>query len=54
MLVRCKKFLSTGSDRWPSEIFVVLGIDLTDKSVYLDGIEYFNQMIDKYDMIISE
>ena len=54
MLDRYKKFLSTGSDKWPSEIFDVLGIDLTDKSVYLDGIEYFNQMIDKYDMIISE
>lgn len=54
MIERYKEFLSTGSDKWPVEAFKVLGVDLTDKNVYLDGIEYFDKMIDKYDSIISE
>lgn len=48
MLVNYMKFLKVGSDKWPSEAFAVLGVDLEDKSVYESAIQYFDSMIDKY------
>ncbi len=48
MLDNYLNFLKTGGDKYPSEIFGILGIDLTKKEVYEDAIKYFDSMIDKY------
>ena len=42
------EFMKCGSDKWPSEVFKVLGIDLEDKNVYENAIKYFDSLIDKY------
>lgn len=52
MLDRYIKFLGTGSDTWPMDAFKVLGVDLKDKQVYLDAIDYFESMIDTYESIM--
>ena len=54
MLNNYIKFLSTGSDKWPSEAFKILEIDLTDKKVYENAINYFNELIDNYEKIYYE
>jgi len=51
MLDNYLNFLKTGGDKYPSEIFNILGIDLTNKKVYEDAIKYFDSMIDKYKTI---
>jgi len=48
MLDNYIKFLSTGSNVDNSDIFKVLGIDVTDKEVYLKAIKYFDNMLDKF------
>ncbi len=48
MLDKYIKFLSTGSDKWPTEVFEVLDIDLTSKEVYESAIKYYEDLIDKY------
>lgn len=48
MLDRYMKFLSTGSDKWPTEAFAILGVDLTKKDVYQKAINYFDSLIDKF------
>lgn len=48
------EFLKTGSDVWPIDIYKNLGIDLEDSSVYINAIEYFNDLIDEYYQISSE
>ena len=40
MLDKYIKFLSTGGDSWPIDTFKVLGIDLTENSVYEEAINY--------------
>ncbi len=54
MLDRYLKFLSCGLDKWPVEIFSILGIDLQDKNVYQSAINYFDSMIDKFSTISEE
>lgn len=54
MLNNYYEFMKCGSDKWPSEIFEVLGIDLEDKEVYENAIEYFDNLIDKYYEILGE
>lgn len=41
-------FMKCGNDKWPSEIFAVLGVNVEDKQVYEDAIKYFDAMITKY------
>jgi oligoendopeptidase F len=48
MLDKYIKFLSTGTDHDYVDIFKVLGIDITDKNVYIKAIEYFDSMLDKF------
>ena len=48
MLNKYIKFLSTGSNVDNPDIFKVLGIDVTDKEVYLKAIKYFDNMLDKF------
>ncbi len=48
MLDNYIKFLSTGADKDNIEIFNTLGIDITDKDVYIKAINYFDSMLDKF------
>ena len=41
-------FMKVGYDKWPSEAFLVLGVNLEEKSVYENAIKYFDSLIDKY------
>lgn len=54
MLDNYIKFMKVGSDKWPSEAFQVLGIDLEDKGVYENAIKYFDSLVDKYYEIFEE
>ena len=47
MLDKYIKFLKTGSDKDTVDIYKVLGIDITDKNVYIKAIKYFDDMLDK-------
>ena len=48
------EFLKVGSDVWPKDAFKILGIDLEDKKVYEDAIQYFDSMIDEFEKIYNE
>ena len=54
MLDKYINFLKTGSDYSVSDIYKVLGIDLENKNIYLDAIDNFNSLIDKFDEIYSK
>ena len=54
MLNKYLQFLKVGSDKWPTEIYEILGIDLKEKNVYQDAIEYFDSMINKFIEISEE
>lgn len=44
-------FIKVGCDKWPQETFKVLGIDLEDKTVYENAIQFFESLIDQYETI---
>ncbi len=48
MLDKYMKFLATGGDKWPTEAFAILGVDLTKKDVYQKAINYFDSLINKF------
>ena len=48
MLNRYLRFLSTGGNTLPLDAFKILGVDLSDDSVYINAIKYFNEMLDKF------
>ena len=54
MLDKYLKFLSTGSDKWPVDIFKVLDVDLCSKDVYEGAIKYYDSLIEQYNKIVSE
>ena len=54
MLDNYYKFMKLGSDKWPMEAFAVLGVDLEDKKVYEEAIQYFDSLIDKYYEIMND
>ena len=54
MLDRYIKFLSTGCDKWPLEVYSILGIDICSKDVYESAIKYYNSLLDKYEEIEKE
>ena len=54
MLNKYYEFMKCGSDKWPSEAFSVLGVDLEDKAVYENAITYFDSLIDKYYKIMND
>ncbi len=51
MLDNYYKFMKLGSDKWPSEAFSVLGVDLESPEVYQNAINYYNDLIDKYEKL---
>ena len=48
MLNNYLKFLKTGSELDNVDIYKVLGIDITDKNVYIKAINYFDSLLDKF------
>jgi len=54
VLTKYYEFMKCGSDKWPSETFKVLGIDLEDKKVYENAIKYFDSLVDKYYEIYNQ
>ena len=48
------EFMKCGSDMWPKDVFMVLGVDLEDKKVYEEAISYFDTLIDRYYKIMHE
>ena len=54
MLSKYLEFIKCGSDKWPSEAFQILGINLEDKEVYEGAIKYFDTLIDKYYKIYND
>lgn len=54
MLDKYLKFLSTGADKWPVDIFKVLDIDISSKEVYEGAIEYYESLLRKYEQIEKE
>jgi len=51
MLSRYIKFLKTGSDKYPMDIFSILGVNIEDEKVYINAIKYFEELINKYEKI---
>ena len=51
MLNNYYEFMKLGSDKWPSEAFSVLGIDLESPEVYQNAIDYYNDLINKYEKL---
>lgn len=53
LLANYLKFLKTGSDVWPIDAFKILGVDLKNKDVYQECIQYFSGLIDEYRNIMN-
>ena len=51
MLDNYYNFMKLGSDKWPMEAFAVLGVDLESPEVYQNAIDYFEELIDKYEQV---
>ena len=51
MLNNYLKFLKTGSDTEPKDIYAILNIDLEDEEIYQRTINYFEKLILKYQEI---
>lgn len=49
MLDNYYKFMKLGSDKWPMEAFAVLGVDLESPEVYQNAIDYYADLIKKYE-----
>ena len=52
MLENYIKFLKTGSDTDIMDVFKILGVDLTKKSVYENAVKYFNSMLNELEELI--
>ena len=48
------EFLKCGGDKDIKETFEDLGVNLEDKKVYEEAIEFFNSLLDKYEEIAKE
>ena len=51
MLNKYIEFLKTGSDKYPRETFLVLGVDIEDENVYTNAIKYFDELVDRFKKI---
>lgn len=45
------EFLKVGSDKWPTEAFEILGVDLNSPQVYESAIDYFDSLVEKFENI---
>lgn len=48
------EFLSSGSSKYPTELFKDLGIDIEDISIYNEAIEYFNSRVVLLEQLLHE
>ena len=53
ILNKYTKFLAVGSDVWPIDAFKVLGIDLTKPDVYEKAIKYYEELLEKFELIYN-
>ena len=53
-LNRYLEFLKAGSDKWPTEVYDILGISLEDEKVYCDAINYFDSLVEQFERIVNE
>ena len=51
MLNNYIKFLKTGSDKYPKDVFSVLGVDIENEEVYLSAIKYLEELIKTFEEI---
>ena len=51
ILEKYYKFLSLGDDVWPIDAYKVLGVDLECEDTYISAIEYFNELLDKFEKL---
>ena len=54
MLDKYMEFLKTGSDVWPIDAMKILGVDLEKEDVYIDAINYFRSLLEKFENINKE
>lgn len=54
MLDNYIKFLGCGLDKWPMDIFKILGVDLENEEVYNSAVRYFDTMLDKFEELSKE
>lgn len=54
MLSKYISFLKTGEDVWPIDSFKNLGVDITKKDVYLEAINYYDELINEFKNIYYE
>ena len=54
MLDKYLKFIKIGDNKWPNEIFEELDINLEDKEVYQNAINYFDKLLDKFEKTYNE
>ncbi|MBP5679252.1 MAG: oligoendopeptidase F family protein [Bacilli bacterium] len=47
-------FLKVGSDKWPMEVYSILGVNLEDEHVYCDAIAYFDSLVEEFEKIVNE
>ncbi len=45
------KFLTIGSDVWPTDALKTLGVSLEDKTVYQNAIDYFDQLVSELESL---
>jgi len=51
MLNKYIEFLRTGSNKNPIDVFSILGINIEEESVYLNAINYFDNLINEYEKL---
>lgn len=54
MLNNYYEFMKLGSDKWPTDAFKVLGVDLESPDVYQNAINYFDELVLKYREIYTQ
>lgn len=54
MLDKYMEFLKIGSDVWPIDAMKVLGVDLEKADVYIDAVNYFKSLLQKFENIDKE
>ena len=54
MLDKYLAFLKTGGDKYPCEMFEILGIDLTKDEVYQKALNYYDNMLNEFEKIRKE
>lgn len=49
-----KEFLCVGNDKWTKEAFEIIDIDLEEKLVYENAIQYFDSLINEFESLLEK